>query len=183
MARKETLLASLSRRSVLKRGTAIAVGVGVGIPGLSGSAAATACPRTPGYWTNHDWPSTGLEKVNEKLAVSFETVADGQTFLAAPPRGDKGQIMATHLIATVLNFQNLGSAVDVDETVTDVTGDGDPESFREIKRLAEDWLDASAFPDPQRRWVVTSAPVRDGEVLKDELDAFNNGRPPYRCTL
>lgn len=169
-----------TRRRLLTATATAATTAGM-LGAATGSAAASACPRTPGYWANHDWPSSGRRQVNAKLpGVEFETVAAGQAFLLAPPRGDKGHILAKHLTATILNFQGVPACDTdadfcpcIDTPVRDVDGDGDPESVREAKRLAEDWLAASAFPDPQRRW---RAGGLDGEALKDLLDDFNNNR-------
>lgn len=181
MTREKLHELDLSRRSVLRKSAAATVAVGVGVPAFSGTALASACPRTPGYWMNHDWPSSGLMNVNENFSSFgegdfFDRVEEGQEFLRKPPRGDKGRIMAFHLIATILNFQLTGDCYDVDTGVVDVTGDGEKETFSEIKGFAQKWLRLSSFPDSQRRWTVnsTNAPVKDGEVLKDLLDQFNN---------
>lgn len=181
----------ITRRSILQRGT-IATGVAlVGVGAISGTVAASQCPRTPGYWMNHDWPgegftpgpdgNTGLDQVNERIPrITFQTEAAGQEYLKQPAKGDKGYIMSFHLIATILNFQLAGSAkktcFDAGVEVKDVTGDGEPETMRQIKQLAEDWLDASNFPSEQSTWYVPSATVPDGEILKDLLDRFNNDR-------
>lgn len=184
MTDKPKQTSGIARREVLRRSAAASVATAVGVSAFSGGALAHECPRTPGYWKTHDWPDTGLENVNEVLpGVTFETVSEGQEYLFRPTEGDKGVTMAHHLIATVLNFQNQGSFPDpcVDTEVVDVTGDGDPETIREVKRLAVDWSFASSFPDEQPTWTVASATVRDGEVLKDALDDFNNTRLGLDC--
>ncbi|QSG13840.1 hypothetical protein [Halapricum desulfuricans] len=59
---------------------------------------------------NHDWPDNDWTSVNRRInEVDFDTVQEGQALLAQPRRGDKGQIMALQLIATVLNFQYQSS--------------------------------------------------------------------------
>lgn len=147
MADNEKQAGGIARREVLRRGAAASVATAVGVPVVSGSALAHECPRTPGYWKNHDWPDTGLENVNQRLpGVTFESVSEGQEYLSRPTEGDTGVVMAHHLIAAVLNFQNQGS-----------------------------------FPDEQPTWTVASAPVQDGEVLKDALDDFNNTRLGLDC--
>lgn len=184
MADKPKQTEGIARREVLRRSAAASVATAVGVSAFSGGALAHECPRTPGYWKNHDWPGTGLENVNEALpGVTFGSVAEGQAYLSRSTDGDKGVIMAHHLIATVLNFQNQGSFPDpcVDTEVVDVTGDGDPETIREVKRLAQDWLEASAFPGEQPTWTVAGATVEDGEVVKDALDDFNNTRLGLDC--
>lgn len=45
----------MTRRGVLRRGAFAAGAVTVGVAGFSGTAVASFCPRTPGYWANHDW--------------------------------------------------------------------------------------------------------------------------------
>jgi hypothetical protein len=169
-----------TRRRLLAATATAATTAGM-LGAATGSAAASACPRTPGYWANHDWPSSGRRQVNAKLpGVEFGSVTEGQAFLLAPPRGDKGHILAKHLTATILNFQGVPACDTdadfcpcIDTPVRDVDGDGEPDSVRETKRLAEDWLAAAAFPDPQRQW---RAGGLDGEALKDLLDDFNNNR-------
>lgn len=167
-----------------KSTTAIAT-VCLGVPVFSGTALASACPQSSGYWMNHDWPgdgddpgteeNTGLEQVNQRVpGVSFATEEEGRRFLRQGKRGDKGQILAFHLITTVLNFQLTGDCYDVDTSIADVTGNGTMETFRDVKRLATDWLKESNFPDFQKTWTVPTATVQDGEVLKDLLDQFNN---------
>lgn len=181
----ERSTSGLNRRTVLRRGTAAAATGVVGVGVFSTTVAAHSCPRTPGYWMNHEWPSSGERQVNAKLPGPDRTEAEWRAYMREPKRGDKGRIMAFHLIATILNFQLTGRCYDVDTPVADVVGtskddtisvDGwsGAETFREIKRLAEDWLAASNFPNSQRSWTVPGALVEDGEVLKDLLDAFNN---------
>jgi hypothetical protein len=95
--------------------------------------------------------------------------------------------MAVHLVATILNFQNLpGGGTCITTRVRDVDGDGtlesvgtiDPDSDDDlgIKALAQEWLNASGWAknDPLRTWTVEAATVSDGEVLKNGLDDFNN---------
>lgn len=45
----------ISRRSVLQRGAIAGGMLAVGVTGFSGTALASDCPRTPGFWANHDW--------------------------------------------------------------------------------------------------------------------------------
>jgi hypothetical protein len=120
----------ITRRSVLRRGAFAAGAAVVGTAGFSGNAAATICPRTPGFWANHDWcsvPNGGGSTVGEALSgidcsdpeseytlpqtgVS-KTMAEWQAFLLQPTRGDKAVKLAQTLLATKLNFQ-LRSSTD-----------------------------------------------------------------------
>lgn len=177
----------LSRRSILKTGATTAAVVGVGVPAFSGTALATACPRTPGYWKNHDWPDgtpSGLQQVNDNLgeaglALSFDTVGEGQEFLNEPTRGDKGRILLKHFIATTLNYQfrRPGDAC-VSTPVVDVDGDGTKESVNTINTYVKNWLAESGWTEGTsvRSWYIPTATVPDGEVLKDALDDWNNNR-------
>lgn len=171
----------VTRRTVLSKGAATTVALGVGTAAFAGTGTATSCPRTPGYWMNHDWPST-WRNVNERIdEIDFGSVAEGQAFLGEPKRGDKGQIMAVHLVATILNFQNQSPGSPCLTTgVRDVDGDGHLESVGDggIKPLAQEWLNTSDWTpeNPLRTWTVPGATVPDGEVLKDGLDDFNNNR-------
>ncbi len=159
----------------MKKSALTAVALGVGIPAVSGTAAATSCPRTPGYWMNHDWPEGGLTKVNDKLGTSFQSVEEGQEFLKMPTRGDKGIIMATHLIATILNFQGRDGS---EPTCVDAYFPKYDTTVRKAKQNAESWLDDSSFPNAQRSWTVSGV---DGEELKNILDAFNNNDLRLDC--
>lgn len=202
---------TFTRRSVLQRAAVSSAALGVGVPALTGVAAATKCPRTPGYWQNHDWPGegddpdveedTGLEQVNQALpptcdggapcppeTVNFASEDEGRAFLEQSTRGDKGLIMASQFVATVLNYQFQGGGGKgscVTAGVADVDGDGELESMNEIVEYAQQWLIESSFPDRQMTWRVEDAPVQDGEVLKDYLDAWNNanslGLPGCGC--
>ena len=151
---------SPTRRSVLRLGAMSALGIGIGIPAVSGSVAATSCPRTPGYWANHP----------EAWKVEYPYTINGYEFtpdnLLDPSKGDKTLIMAKHLLATILNFQNRKSENDpcVDEPVK-----GSEYNVRDMKRKAEQWLE-SATPG-QKSWY---AGEMDGEPIKNVLDAFNN---------
>lgn len=195
----------LSRRTVLRRG-AIATGVAtLGVGGLSGSALASDCPRTPGFWANHDWcavdtnPDDDEPVPGDSVAASIgiyggegdcpdqgseyclvgvcKTMSEWQAFLVQNTNGDKGAIMAKTLLATSLNFQRRPSSdPDCVDNSTDFSEFGLEETttIRDVKRRAEDWLQASAFPDgqKQKQWTVKGM---DGEPLKNVLDAFNNG--------
>lgn len=173
----------LTRRTVLRRGSiAAAVGV-VGVGTFATPVAAHACPRTPGYWMNHRWPGesddhVGLTNVNEHVSgVDFADEDEGRAFLARAARGDKGYIMAFHLVAFILNNQ-LACLTDVTTPVTDVDGDDEAETMLEIKGYAQEWLEESGWTSDGPAldsWTVPSATVSDGEVLKDLLDAYNNG--------
>ncbi|WP_284011205.1 hypothetical protein [Haloarcula pelagica] len=114
----------VTRRSVLRQGAFAAGAVAIGTVGLSGTAAATICPRTPGFWANHDWcsvPNGGGSTVGESLSgidcsdpsseytlpqtgVS-KTMEEWQAFLLKPTRGDKAVKLAQTLLATKLNFE------------------------------------------------------------------------------
>ena len=132
---------------------------------------------------NHRWPgegddSVGLNNVNSHVpGVNFASEDEGREFLRQPARGDKGYSMAFHLVAFILNNQ-LACLADVrDRDVTDVDGDSDPENMLEIKAYAQEWLAESGWTmdgPALDSWIVPSATVSDGEVLKDLLDQYNN---------
>lgn len=159
----------------MKKSALTAVAFGIGIPPVSGTAAVTACPRTPGYWMTHNWPDGGLDQVNVKLGTNFATVEDGQAYLKMPTRGDNGVIMAIHLIATILNFQGRARS---EPTCIDSYLDQYNTTVRQAKRDAEQWLADSNYSRPQRSWGVGGV---DGEELKNILDAFNNNALDLDC--
>jgi hypothetical protein len=119
----------LPRRTVL-RGAIAAGAVSTGLVGFSGSVLASACPRTPGFWANHNWcevPIDPNEPEGTSVAESIDldcndiendeyclggtdsdvckTMEDWQDFLVMSTKGDKGVKMAQTLLATILNFQ------------------------------------------------------------------------------
>lgn len=168
MTQDETPLAP-TRRTVLRQGAIVSATSLAGITAFSGGALAHQCPRTPGYWANHAWPDT----IDDPFTVGGVTksIDEWKEFLVSPTGGDKASVMAKHLIATILNFQgrDRDDPGCVDEPLEEYGG----RTIREIKRQAEDWLDASVFDSEasQRSWIVDGI---DGEPLKNALDAFNN---------
>jgi hypothetical protein len=145
----------------------------VGVVAGAGTAAAHQCPRTPGYWANHDWPDT-IDDPFTFFGVTM-SVAEWQGFLVDPTYGDKGTILAQHLLATVLNFQHRPRSDPecVDRELGDLWG----HDVRWVKKRAETWLANSNWPDAQSSWTVTvDGTSLDGEPLKDALDDWNNGR-------
>lgn len=181
----------VSRRRVLRCGVVLG-GTAAGLIGASGGALATCRPRTAGYWANHEWPATGVDRVNAVVfAPSGSSIADadeGRAFLKEPPRGDKGQILARQLVATVLNFQYADGGDDacVRQTISeleDLEAAGFDSTVVGLKRAATRWLATSAFPDSVDDWDVPAAPYSAGEWLKDGLDRFNNDRLAVDCEV
>lgn len=167
----------VSRRGLLRSGAAAAGGAAV----LPGVAAAHECPRSPGYWAHNEWPDT-IPDPFEIGGVTM-TIEEWQAFLLAPTRGDEANIVAKHLVATVVNFQfrpalsRGGDPGCVDEPLPGFGG----KTVREIRLAAERWLDASSFDDPETRQATWLAGGVDGESLKDAMDAFNNDRLGLSC--
>lgn len=157
---------SISRRSVLTRGGQSAVLLGLGTVAFAGTASATFCPRTPGFWKNHPdaWPTDSLE-IGQHTYSKSELMA----FLSAPTKGDKSLILGKHLIAYMLNTRDLHSSCD---TLGDAHGD------------AVRWLNAvGGIGSGVRKWKqnVPGHGMIDAEPLKDQFDAFNNGQVPLNC--
>lgn len=177
---------SPTRRSVLRLGAMSALGVGIGIPAVSGSVAATSCPRTPGYWANHpereEWDSDGVKRFQEVFEAKYEYTLDASNLLD-PSKGDKTLIMAKHLMATILNFQGRkkdnyeykdedGDVIFVGDKCVDAEIKYGPyagSKVRTVKQDAEEWF-MDAQPK-QKKWTLDGL---DGEAIKDTLDAFNN---------
>lgn len=141
---------AFSRRSVLRSGAAVA-GVAVVGVGMTGSAAATICVRTPGYWKNHPdaWPVDSLEIGGETYSI-----AELLAILDTKPKGYKDIIMMRHLIAAKLNIENGANHYGrcVDNPISNADG----------------WLIKYA---PTKKW-------HGGEKYKDKLEGYNEGR---RC--
>lgn len=157
----------LGRRTLLRRGARSALAVGVGTVAFAGTAAATTCPRTPGFWKNHPgaWPVDGL-----RLGGVDYSTAELLAILDASPAGDKSVILARHVIAYRLNLWELNPTCDLAEeanaTATEWLG------------LAGPLLDGDDVGAGVHTWVLDGV---DGEPAKDALDAFNNGRTDLGC--
>jgi hypothetical protein len=102
---------------------------------------------TIGYWKNHpgDWPVYTVMGFSQNEALSI---------LKTPSRGDKSLTMAKQLIATYLNIADGNDSSCIDDTVA----------------VADAWLaDHGGVGSGQRSW------DGDGDLFKDDLDAYNNG--------
>lgn len=165
-----------TRRDILRRGAVLGGVTVAGVAVASGSAWATECPRTPGYWANHAWPDT----IDDPFTVGDVTrpISEWKSFLVSSTKGDKADILAQHLIATILNFQHQAAedSACVDVAIEEYGG----RTMREIKADAQGWLQASAFDTDakQTTWMVDGT---DGEPLKNALDDFNNHRLGLDC--
>ncbi|RDZ65381.1 Tat pathway signal protein [Haloferax sp. Atlit-12N] len=162
-----------TRRSVLRLGAMSALGIGIGIPAVSGSVAATIdCPKTPGYWANHPetWPDEDLTIAGKEGSNEY-----WRGILLDPPKGDKAKIMLKHYIATVLNLRTLQSGCTSAEIKY---GYYEGYTIEQVKNMAGTWLrHTSSWQNgrKQTRWYVkVDREMVDGEKLKDTLDAFNN---------
>ena len=165
----------ITRRTLLRQASVGAGATVLGVGALSGTAAATFCARTPGYWKNHfdAWPRGDEVPLNNDLCENYEclllthdeTISYGEALdiLNTPPRGDKAVIMARHLIAALLNIR--AGATDC------VTGGGNP--VYDARRFLGEYatVEDGELTSGSRRW-------HGYEEAKDELDAYNNGR---RC--
>lgn len=197
----------ISRRKVLRRGAIAAGAVTVGVSGFTGSALASDCPRTPGFWANHDWcevpiapgsdtsvaESIGIDDGSDPCPDSefclgpptvgeleCKSMADWQEFLVARTNGDKGHIMAKHVLAATLNFHRRPGD-DTDCVLKDVDfsefGLSETTTVGDVAARAREWLEASDFPGDVRHWTVdVDGEEVDGEPLKNVLDAFNNAQ-------
>ncbi|WP_058828096.1 hypothetical protein [Haloferax sp. Q22] len=158
-----------TRRSVLRLGAMSAIGIGIGIPAVSGSVAATIdCPKTPGYWANHPetWPGTELTIAGKTKSNEY-----WRGILLDPPKGDKAKIMLKHYIAAVLNLRTLQSGC---TSATIKYGYYEGYTIEQVKNMAGTWLKHTSSWQNGRKQTSWYANDMDGEKLKDTLDAFNN---------
>ncbi len=173
-----------SRRRVLRNGALAATIGAVGIPTVSGPAAASnKCPRSPGFWKNN-WVSKLPDEISIPPA-GITTKAEIQAFLRAPPRGDTVNIMATHYIATYLNLLlRPNPDTNCANRAVEVDGIGRVE-WENVKNAAQRWLLDHGWDgtlqEGQKSWsptvsVVGAPGTVNGETLKNALDAFNNNR-------
>lgn len=105
---------------------------------------------TIGYWKNHPeaWPVTSVT-----LGGHPYTQAEAIDILKAAVKGDKSLSMAKQLIAAKLN----------------VAAGNDDSCISDTIAAADTWLiNHGGVGSGQRRW-------DDGDLLHDELDAYNNG--------
>ena len=107
---------------------------------------------TIGYWKNHSeaWPVTSLSLGHVVPDYSQNTLL---SILNTPTRGDKTISMAKQLIAAKLNVAN-GT---------------DPSCISDTIAASDDWLAGhGGVGSGQRQW-------DEGDLLHDDLDAYNNG--------
>ena len=161
---------TFERRDLLKKGTVGAGSLVLGVGAFSGTSVAGctgkhACVRTPGFWKNHTDMWHGGDHLHLGTAndesdrynyfSSYQGRPSVLEILEMSPKGDKSIIMATHLIATLLNKLAGTDTSCIEAEIT----------------AAREWLDDHPVGSDQRQW-------DGGESIKNELDAYNNGR---RC--
>lgn len=173
----------MSRRSVLRKSTLLASLGAVGLPALTGPAAATnECPRTIEDWEAH-WADDYFGDSVDVPPAGTMTKSDMRTVLTATPPDDAVTSVAKQYLVTYLNLlkrRDPDPPCSNKEVAVDGIGDAD---WEEVKNAAQHWLrlkdwdgsPRSGFPN----W-SPSVPVGntdgtvDGEVLKDALAAFND---------
>jgi hypothetical protein len=110
--------------------------------------------RTQGYWKTHpdDWPVDELELGGETYRAG-----DALALLQSPPAGDAALILFHQAVAATLNVENGAPAACIEGALAD----------------ANAWLAAN----PPGTGVTPGSPVwtDEGEGIKDELDAYNDG--------
>lgn len=186
---------SINRRTLLKRGGQSALLLGVGTVGFSGTALASDCPRTPGFWANHDWCDimSGSNSVGENVGVNCpgtsgdvtfggitKTMPEWQAFLVAPTRGDKAKILGKHFVATTLNFQRRprDDKACKDKSLSQFNDKSIRDIRQDVKAVLEDLAKTVDWSDPN----VKAMKKWNGlEPYKDALDAFNNGTLGLDC--
>lgn len=111
---------------------------------------------TPGYWKNHpdDWPveeiTIGGVPYNKDDAISY---------MNTPPKGDMTYVMFNALVSAKLNVAACNPSDCIDGTIA----------------AADTWM---VNYGPVGAGVTAGgpdSPWREGEPLKNELDAYNNG--------
>lgn len=112
---------------------------------------------TIGYWKNHPeaWPIASIDLAGIVLSQS-----DALSIFNTPTRGDKTISMVKQLIAAVLNVAAGNDATCIASTID----------------ASELWLiEHGGVGSGQRQW-------DEGDLLHDELDAYNNGQlcAPHR---
>ena len=159
---------SINRRTLLKRGGQSAVLLGLGTVAFAGTATASACPRTPGFWKTHrdawhpNFPG-GMNSDTKTFDGVTYTADDFYNILNTKPKGDKTLKMAHHWIAYKLStydskrscFEYLGTDNDYDT-------------------MAQEWLDEYGIGTGMTDWM-------GGEEIKDALDAYTNGLVELGC--
>lgn len=173
---------TLSRRSVLQKSTLLASLSTVGLPALTGTAAATNdCPRSPGYWKTH-WPDDYLGDRVDVPPAGTMTKSEIRAVLAARPAGDTVTIMAKQYLATYINLlQRSREDRECADKVVPIDGIGTA-TWVWVKNSAMKWLRMKGWEgrpySGSRSWSpsvhVFGNGTVDGEALKDALEAFNN---------
>lgn len=110
---------------------------------------------TQGFWKNHPeaWPV-------DEIAVGGISYSREQAIqiMSTPEKGDKTYSMFRQLVAAMLN----------------VMAGNDPSCITETIDAANQWLET--YGPPGSRLKAKTAAWKQGEPLKDRLDAYNNGR-------
>ena len=122
--------------------------------------------RTPGYWKNHPdaWPVDAIT-----IGDQTYTRAQAIQIMKNATRKNMWTLMFAHVVAADLNLQNgvladCGSAVD---DIVQLIADG------------KEWLAANRDQQPIR--ASQSAWTDEAEIIKNTLDAFNNGELSLAC--
>lgn len=173
-----------SRRSVLRKGALVASLGTVGLPAVTGPAAATNdCPRPPAYWRNN-WTDKFGSSVTIPPAGRM-TKDEIRTVLWTAPGEDTVTIVAKHYVATYLNLMHRPDPdLACANLLVEVEGIGIVH-WEHVKNAAQGWLrlngwNGGAYSD-HRSWSPSVAVdgrgwTVDGETLKDALAAFNNAQ-------
>jgi hypothetical protein len=110
--------------------------------------------RTQGYWKTHAeaWPVDDLELGGETYGAS-----EALALLWSPPAGDAALVLFHQAVAATLNAENGAPADRIEAVLAD----------------ANAWLAAN----PPGTGVTPGSPTwtGEGEALKNELDAYNDG--------
>jgi hypothetical protein len=109
---------------------------------------------TPGYWKNHPdaWPSDEIV-----IGGVVFSKADAIDIMSSPTKGDMTMVMFQHLVSAKLNVA-IGT---------------DPSCIFEAINAADAWM--AAHPVGSNVKAKSPAWKNEGNDLKNQLDAYNNG--------
>lgn len=181
-----------TRRDVLKTTAGFTVAAGIGGLTATGLAGADThdCPRPPDYWADNltDWEAVGCENGGLFICRRCYPPAEIVEFLERPAREDRAMDMVKHLIAAKLNaWEHPWDCVTaekrywpvIEECAVDTPGNDVNGHLLELVCSAQRWLEHTPFCSGlrQKDWTVQVGrnPV-SGELLRDGLKDFNNGR-------
>ncbi|WP_162991645.1 hypothetical protein [Halostella salina] len=179
---------TVTRRALLRRTAAATGGLAVGAAGLSGTAAATLdCPRPVRWWENH--PAAFNDTRTSFRLDRSEARYDRETtyaLLRESPGADRALQLAQQAVAAQANVAAIrvgdgGACHEAATAIKPRIGDALTWLARSDGTADDRWAYAAAPDEYGLTWSWEDARGVDGEPVRDDLRAFNEGRTCAAC--